>query len=81
MGRHMNVSASPSTPGFQALAGGLRGQLQAQNLRSVLDVGGLGGPDFDRVTQAMEAEGKAIAQAGVKLIADGLRGQLIDILA
>ena len=75
----MSVSAVSSS-GYAAIAAGLRGEMSARQLRQGLDTFGLLDPLLDKSLRGVEAQSRAVREAGVAKIQIDQFGVLIDAL-
>lgn len=66
--------------GVNAIAGGVRGQLDARMLRVALEqIGGVG-PDLHRAVDTLETQAGELVRAGVEARELELLGTLVDLL-
>ena len=66
---------------MNAFAAGVRGQLQAQSLRTGLDAAGVGDPALQKAVDGLEAESSSVAQAALEIANQSQAGQILDLLA
>lgn len=74
----------PSHTGMSAFAAGYKAAAAAKMLRTSLDVAadqGAAALDLLKAADLMQAEGQAIAAAGVEIAGSEQVGQLLDLLA
>ena len=77
----MQIGSSGSTPGMHAFAAGVRGQLQAQQLRTGLDAAGVGDPSLTKAVDALESQSASVATAALEIANQSHAGQILDLLA
>lgn len=77
----VDVSSSPMSGSLGAMAAGVRGSLDAQNLRSVLDVAGIEDDALRGALSGMSETSVAVAAAAAEIARLEGVGTLIDIIA
>ena len=76
----MSVSAI-SSPGFTAIAAGLRGEMKAKQFSQALATFGLLDESLAKALQALEDQARAVRQGGVARLQVDQLGVLFDALA
>ena len=76
----MSVSGI-SSGSFAAVAAGLRAQMQAQTMQTVLADSGLLSAELGAAYEILQQEGAAITQAGLEAVRMDVIGSTIDLLA